>query len=109
MSFGEAFLQVSALMTTMSMPLELTIRKRPSAVKSMPTTAPDTYDGQPRRFHVFANSRHAGVDNTSAGNERLITAPYVEIFAETNSDSKHAGGVKVLLIPSAPPVSARSA
>lgn len=75
MSFGEAFLQVSALTTTMSMPLELTIRKRPSAVKSMPTTAPDTYDGQPRRFHVFANSRHAGVDNTSAGNERLITGP----------------------------------
>jgi len=43
MSFGEAFLQVSALTMTMSMPLELSIRKRPSAVKSMPITAPDTF------------------------------------------------------------------
>ncbi len=43
MSFVEAFLQVSALTMTMSMPLELSIRKRPSAVKSMPITDPDTF------------------------------------------------------------------
>lgn len=42
MSLGDAFLHVSALITTMSIPLELSIKKRPSAVKSMPTTDSDT-------------------------------------------------------------------
>lgn len=43
MSFGEAFLQVSALTTTMPIPLELSIRKRPSEVKSMPNIDPSTF------------------------------------------------------------------
>lgn len=51
-SLGDAFLHVSALTMTMSIPVEFSIRKFPSVVKSMFTTDPDTWSKE-KQCHWF--------------------------------------------------------
>lgn len=101
MSFGEAFLHVSALMTIISMPLELSIRNRPSEVKSMPTMAPDTWWAN-RGVVMYINNRYAMEEDTGNGfraggqfvtDQATPSARQCGSFRCAMNDKKHLSGV----------------
>lgn len=106
-SLGEAFLHVSALATTISIPLELIITKRPSTVKSMFVTDPETwslevsYQSTGSREHVGAVLHYPSHDRYRRDglyNGGLKLARYEKQNEYSYGDSEHGPGNRRVIL-----------